>query len=152
MLFYYIYILVNIFDKRIFSSLKKCFSCVFKINKSNENSIEMMECDENVNNIDEKKVKFLPDCNNKENIKRQKPELNFDKSSSSSSLSNSSSSSSGEYEDPYDLIKPYKNFKRKNYFEKFKLFFVLPARLVAFVSINKTFFFHTWCFSYNFFS
>lgn len=42
---------------------------------------------------------------------------------------------SNDYNEPYDVFQPYKEFKPLNFSKKFKLCFVLPARLFAFFTI-----------------
>jgi hypothetical protein len=132
--------LVDLFDKRAFKSVKNFYSYAMKKiestkkqTKHNHEEIEMS--DEDVNDLHAiKRVKFLPvivelDGKNVVTRKQKTRELNFDKSSSDSSIS----SGSEKYEEPYDLIEHYKHFSKKNNFIKFKLCLLLPARLIAFV-------------------
>lgn len=139
MIFYYLFMLVDLFDERAINSVKNFFSYIAKkieSKKSSKQNDEIEMSDEDVNDLNAiKKVKFMPvvvelEGKNVITRKHKNRELNFDKSSSDSSIS----SGSEKYEEPYDLIEEYKHFRKQDNFVKFKLCLTLPARLIAFVS------------------
>ena len=132
---YVLFIIINIFDAKIFNFIRDCYTCNLckkkeaKYSKARTEDPNLKSANIQETNIDTVIVNSQS-CNGVQ--VKLSDGINKIEDFDGSSIS---SKSSGGFEEPYDMFKSYKNFKKLKLMKQIKLAILLPARLIAFVSI-----------------